>query len=92
MGLFDKARLDKVKRQVSDAVDKHGDKISGGIDKAAAAADKRTGGKHSDKIAKGVAKAKDGLDKLDGKNDDFRDGPAGPAGPTGPTGPAGGPR
>ena len=65
--------LDKAKKQLTDAVDKHGDKISDGIDKAAAAADKRTGGKHTDKIDKGVAKAKDGLDKLDGRNDDIAD-------------------
>ena len=55
----------------SNAVDEHGDKIADGIDKAAAAADKKTGGKHHDKIAKATDKAKDGLDKLDGKNDDI---------------------
>ncbi|MCD4527088.1 antitoxin [Nocardioides sp. cx-173] len=61
--------LDDAKKKLADAVDKHGDKISDGIDKAAAAADQRTGGKHADKIAKAQAKAKDGLDRLDGKND-----------------------
>ncbi len=71
MGFFDKRNIAKLRGKVTDAVDKHGDKISDGIDKAAAAADKRTGGKHSDKIAKGVSKAKDGLDRLDGKNDDI---------------------
>ncbi|WP_134741262.1 antitoxin [Nocardioides sp. 503] len=64
--------LDDAKKKLTDAVDKHGDKISDGIDKAAAAADQKTGGKHADKIAKVQAKAKDGLDKLDGKNDDLR--------------------
>ena len=63
--------LDKAKKQLTDAVDKHGDKIGDGLDKVAAEADKRTGGKHTDKIEQGVAKAKDGLDKLDGKNDDM---------------------
>ena len=71
MGLFDKRNVDKLRGRLTEAVDKHGDKISDGIDKAAAAADKRTGGKHSDTIAKGVTKAKDGLDKLDGRNDDL---------------------
>ena len=65
--------MDKIKGRVGDAVDKHGDKIAGGIDQAAAAADKKTGGKHHDKIRKATGKAKDGLDKLDGKNDDIRD-------------------
>jgi len=61
--------LDKAKAKLTDAVDKHGDKISGGIDKAAAAADRKTGGKHTDKIAGATGKARDALDKLDNKND-----------------------
>ena len=65
--------LDDAKKKLSDAVDKHGDKIADGIDKAAGLADQKTGGKHSDKIAGGVAKAKEALDKLDGKNDDIPD-------------------
>ncbi|MBB6627187.1 antitoxin [Nocardioides sp. KIGAM211] len=65
--------FDKAKKAVSGAVDKHGDKIAGGIDKAAAAADKKTGGKHSGQLATGAQKAKEALDKLDGKNDDIRD-------------------
>ncbi|MFB9313318.1 Rv0909 family putative TA system antitoxin [Nocardioides plantarum] len=65
--------MDTIKGKVGVAVDKHGDKIAGGIDKAAAAADKKTGGKHHDKIVKATGKAKDGLDRLDGKNDDIRD-------------------
>ena len=67
--------MDKMKGKVTKAVDQHGDKIAGGIDKAATAANKKTGGKHQDKIAKATGSAKDGLDKLDGKNDDIKDGP-----------------
>ena len=63
--------LDDAKKKLSEAVDQHGDKIASGIDKAAAVADEKTGGKHTDKIAKATTKAKDGLDKLDKKNDDL---------------------
>ena len=73
MGFFD-----NVRKQAEKAVDQHGDKISKGIDKAAAAASKKTGGKHDDKIAKGVSSTKNALDKLDGRNDDIADGPATP--------------
>lgn len=62
--------LDKAKAKLTDAVDKHGDKISDGIDKAAAAADRKTGGKHTDKIAGATGKAREALDKLDRKDDD----------------------
>jgi hypothetical protein len=61
--------FDKAKARLTDAVDKHGDKIADGVDKAAGAIDKQTKGKHTDKIAGGAKKAKDALDKLDGKND-----------------------
>ena len=61
--------LDKLKGKATQAVDKHGDKIADGIDKAAGLADKKTGGKHRDKIEKGRTQAKSALDKLDGKND-----------------------
>ena len=64
--------LDQAKRKLSKAVDQHGDKISDGIDKAAAFADDKTGGKHHDKIESAAGKARDGLDKLDGKNDDLK--------------------
>lgn len=64
--------LDKAKAQVTRAVDRHGDKIAEGVDKAAEAIDEKTGRKHSDKIAKGRTQAKDALDRLDGKNDDIR--------------------
>jgi uncharacterized protein YjbJ (UPF0337 family) len=64
--------LDNAKSKLNDALDQHGDKISDGIDKAAALADEKTGGKHTDKIESATGKAKDALDRLDGKNDDLR--------------------
>ncbi|MDO9457285.1 antitoxin [Nocardioides sp.] len=64
--------MDNIKGKVEDAVDKHGDKIADGIDKAAVTADKKTGGKHHDKIEGATGKAKDVLDGLDGKNDDIK--------------------
>ncbi|HEY4314006.1 MAG TPA: antitoxin [Actinomycetes bacterium] len=70
MGIFD-----KLKKNVEKAVDEHGDQIATGIDKAAAMADKKTGGKHEGQIETGAAKAKDALDSLDGKDDDIADGP-----------------
>jgi len=66
--------LDDAKKKVTEAVDKHGDKIDQGIDKAAAFADEKTGGKHTDKIANATGKARDALDKLDGKDDDLGEG------------------
>ena len=70
-----RAALDDAKKKLEDAVDKHGDQISDGIDKAAKMADQKTGGKYADKIDTVAAKAKDGLDKLDGKNDDLPNSP-----------------
>ena len=64
--------LDDAKGKLNDALDQHGDKISDGIDKAAALADEKTGGKHTDRIESATGKAKDALDKLDGKNDDIK--------------------
>jgi hypothetical protein len=64
--------LDKLKGTVGKAVDDHGDKIAGGVDKAAEVIDQKTGGKHHDKLEQGAEKAKDALDKLDGKDDDTR--------------------
>ena len=64
--------LDKLKNKATEAVDKHGDQIAGGLDKAAGMVDKRTKGKYSDKIKTGNQKAKDALDKLDNKNDDIK--------------------
>ena len=75
MGILDKFKLDKVKKQAEAAVDKHGDKISKGLDKAANVVDSKTKGKHHGQIDKGVTAAKNALDKLDGKNDDIADEP-----------------
>ena len=66
MGVFD-----NMKDKATDAVDDHGDKISGGLDKAGDALDEKTGGKYGDKIDQGTDKAKDGLDSLDGQDDDI---------------------
>lgn len=63
--------LDKAKSKLTKAVDDHGDKISDGIDKAAALADKKTGGKHHAKIVQAQGKGKEALDKLDGKKGDL---------------------
>jgi MT0933-like antitoxin protein len=63
--------LDDAKKKLGDAVDRHGDKISEGLDKAGHAIDERTGGKYRDKIDTGLAKTKDALDGLDGKQDDL---------------------
>ena len=76
MGFLDKFKLDKVKKAATDAVDKHGDKITQGLDKAGEIADKKTGGKHHDKIETAKSKTEDALEKLDGKNDDLPDKPA----------------
>ena len=67
-----RAGLREAKDQLSKAVDQHGDKIAKGVDAAADALDKKTGGKHGDKIAKGSRQAKDALDKLDGRDDDIK--------------------
>ena len=42
--------LDDAKKKLGDAVDKHGDKISDGLDKAGNAVDVKTGGKHRAQI------------------------------------------
>lgn len=67
--------FDKVKKQATDVVHKHGDKIQHGLDKAARTADEKTHGKYSEKIQKGVSKAKEGLDKLDDKGGPDSSGP-----------------
>ena len=59
MGMFD-----KFKKKAADMADEHGDKIEGGIDKAADFADDKTGGKYTDKTEGGTEKAKDLLDGL----------------------------
>src|ERR1700712_3278558 len=89
--------LNDARKKLEDAVDKHGDKIGQGLDKAAAMVDKKTDGKYAEKISSGLGKAKVALDDLDGKKDDIPTSstPAPPADPdndpshpTGPTGPA----
>jgi uncharacterized protein YjbJ (UPF0337 family) len=64
--------LDKLKGKATEMVDKHGDQIADGLDKAAGVVDKKTKGKYRDTIATGNQKAKDALDKLDDKNDDLK--------------------
>ena len=67
--------MDKVRGKAKSAVDQHGHKIAGGIDRAAATADRKTKGKYSQQIRKGTAKSKEALDRLDGKNDGDLGGP-----------------
>lgn len=71
--------LDRLRGKMTKAVDDQGEKIGGGLDKAADVADDKTGGRHSEQIDSGVDKAKDALDSLDGRNDDIADRPAGTA-------------
>lgn len=60
--------LDKAKAKATEAVNKHGDKINQGLDKAGNLADKRTQGRHSDKIANAKTKAAEAMDKLNKKD------------------------
>ena len=64
--------LDKVKKQLTKAVDQHGDKIAQGADKLGDTINQKTGNKHADKIAQGKVQLKKGLDSLDGKNGRLR--------------------
>jgi hypothetical protein len=65
--------LDKAKKQLTKAVDQHGDKIDKGADQLARTINDKTGNKHADKVAKGKEQLRKGLDGLDGKRgDDFR--------------------
>lgn len=59
MGLAD--RFGGIAEKARKAVGENADRIGSGLDKAAAVADRRTGGKHSDKIQRGVRVAKDRL-------------------------------
>ncbi len=77
--------LDNLRGQAKRVVDQHGGKIATGLDKAAAAADKRTGGKHRDKIHTGVSKAKQALDRRGQRRPDIPDHRAEPPAP--PPGP-----
>lgn len=56
--------LDKAKKQLTGAVDKHGDKIADGIDKAKEMAKEKTGGKHDDKIDKAADRAGRAVDDM----------------------------
>ena len=67
MGMFD-----NMKDKATEAVDEHGDKVDGGLDKAGEFADEKTGGEHGDKIDQGTDMAKDRLDGLDGQDDDIQ--------------------
>ncbi|MFJ3672927.1 antitoxin [Streptomyces sp. NPDC090106] len=71
MGLLDnlKAKLNPAKDKVSGLAQQHGDKIQGGIDKAAKVVDEKTKGKYSDRIQTGTGKAKDAVDKLAQKDE-----------------------
>ena len=64
--------FDKAKDALEGAVDKHGDKIADGIDKAAEVADDKTGGKHADKIATGAEKAQRRPGQARRQDDDMR--------------------
>lgn len=59
------------KDKITGAVDKYGDQINKGLDKAKDTIDQKTGGKYSDKLDQAVGKAKDSLDGLDGRKDDL---------------------
>ena len=72
MRFVDRSLVGKAKAGLTGLVDKHGDKVAGGIDKAAGALNRKTKGKHADKIQRGSAAAKNALDNLDRKNDDIR--------------------
>ena len=64
--------LDKLRGKATEAVDKHGDKVGEGIDKAKGFIDDKTGGKLGGKDDAAADQAKDALDNLDGKNDDIK--------------------
>lgn len=66
MGLFDSAKQAAEKAQEYAA--EHGDQVKDGIGKAAAAADKATGGAHADNIAKVERLADEQVDKLQNRS------------------------
>ena len=57
--------LDNAKDKLTKAVDQHGDKIAGGIDKAGKLVNERTGNKHADKVARATGKAREALDNVE---------------------------
>ena len=63
--------LDDAKDKLTQAVDKAGGKIGGGIDKAKDLIDEKTGHKYDSQLDTGAEKAKDALDGLDGEDDDI---------------------
>jgi antitoxin protein of toxin-antitoxin system len=64
MGIADK--LKDLKTKAVDATVEHNDKIHGAVEKAAATADERTGGKYHDRIQKAGAKASSIVDGFAG--------------------------
>jgi 3-oxoacyl-ACP reductase-like protein len=60
--------LGKLAKTLKGVVDKQGDKIAAGVDKATDVVDKKTKGKYADKLAK-VDKLADKLDKTKGKGE-----------------------
>jgi hypothetical protein len=64
MGIADK--LKDLKTKAVDATVEHSDKIHEAVEKAAAAADERTGGKYSERIQKAGAKATSMVDGFAG--------------------------
>lgn len=63
MNVFDKLKLDKVKKLVGE----HAEQLDGVIDKAAGLIDEKTGGKYAEKIGKGAGAAKGLVDKAGGE-------------------------
>lgn len=76
--------LDKIRGKAKNLAEQHGDKVGGGVDKAADFVDKKTKGKYSDKIDSGVDKVKEGIDKVANGKDDPPGGQSGQSGQTGP--------
>jgi hypothetical protein len=64
MGIADK--LKDLKTKAVDATAEHSDKIHEAVEKAAATADERTGGKYSERIQKAGAKASSLVDGIAG--------------------------
>lgn len=63
--------ISKAKSLLTGAVNKHGDQVGGGVDRAAGVADAKTDGRYGGQIDAGADKTKDTLDGLDGQNDDI---------------------
>lgn len=66
------AFLDKLRGHATRAADQHGDKIARGIDRAGAAADKKTKGKYSRHVGTGTIRSPEALDKANRKDDEPR--------------------